>query len=423
MGHEGIVVENVKIEDVIGMSSCRKRTIASDRRCVLKTLSEEERSKVYTSPRQLYMEKYHGGVDTGEPLILVNCMGFVREATRPGFCVTSNPARWGRDEENLKPIPVDVIMKMMTLDPDEIDWTGTTAENSEGDKKKKIAQMVPPRFAMVLALAVMNGTKEWEAEQLNEIKKTAGSGGGPRGALLPDVRMVRSEDGKWEVVRIVKGRRRKTSDSAEAEILVCASRDLKARWYPAGKICRVDCRVFTRHKKVKNVEKEKLAGHVAPAEHAVYLVERLARSQEMRPEGDEKNVKYVEWNAAFKDAGAGIEKGQRAVITKTGEPCEVLRRTRPEKPMSEKGIMCEVSLPRLGKVKNVKLCEIEPYSYERSSRNANGLKTGAIIQECKGDKSRIKLAQQLISETRKRAEHVASARNDGKEVDLSLIHI
>ena len=96
----------------------------------------------------------------------------------------------------------------------------------------------------------------------------------------------------------------------------------------------------------------------------------------------------------------------------------MLRRTRPEKPMSEKGIMCEVSLPRLGKVKNVKLCEIEPYSYERSSRNANGLKTGAIIQECKGDKSRIKLAQQLISETRKRAEHVASARNDGKEVDV-----
>ena len=157
MGHEGIVVENVKIEEVIGMASCRKRTIASDRRCVLKALSEEERSKVYTSPRQLYMDKYHGGVDTGEPLILVNCMGFVREATRPGFCVTSNPARWGRDEENLKPIPVDVIMKMMTLDPDEIDWTGTTAENSEGDKKKKIAQMVPPRFAMELALAVMNG--------------------------------------------------------------------------------------------------------------------------------------------------------------------------------------------------------------------------------------------------------------------------
>jgi len=52
---------------------------------------------------------------------------------------------------------------------------------------------------------------------------------------------VRGEDGTWEVVRIVKYRRRKVSDSAEAEILVCASRDLKARWYPASKICLVDC--------------------------------------------------------------------------------------------------------------------------------------------------------------------------------------
>ena len=35
-------------------------------------------------------------------------------------------------------------------------------------------------------------------------------------------------DGSWEIVRIVKGMRRKVSGSAEAEILVCASRDLKA---------------------------------------------------------------------------------------------------------------------------------------------------------------------------------------------------
>ena len=87
---------------------------------------------------------------------------------------------------------------------------------------------------------------------------------------------------------------------------------------------------------MRNAEKESPEGNVAPAEHAVYLVERLARSQEMRPEGDEKNDKYVEWNAAFKDAGTGIEKGQHAIITKTGEPCEVLRRFRTEGPIGQR---------------------------------------------------------------------------------------
>ena len=96
-------------------------------------------------------------------------MGFLRDATQAGFCVTSNPARWGKDEENLSTIPVGVIMRMMSLEPGEIDWSGTTAESSDGDKKKKIAQMVPPLFARELALAVMNGTKEWESEQLKEI--------------------------------------------------------------------------------------------------------------------------------------------------------------------------------------------------------------------------------------------------------------
>ena len=87
----------------------------------------------------------------------------------------------------------------------------------------------------------------------------------------------------------------------------------------------------------------------------------------MRPEEDEKNDKYVEWNASFK-ANVGIEKGQRAVRTKTGELCEVLRRFRTEGPMDTKGMVCEVSLPRLGRVEDIKLCEIEPYSYKRSTR-------------------------------------------------------
>lgn len=127
----------------------------------------------------------------------------------------------------------------------EIDWSGTTAENSDEDKKKKIAQMVPPQFAEEMAIAVMNGTKEWESEQFSELRKNAGSGGGPRGALLPDVRMVQGEGGSWEVVRIMEGMRRKSPSSVEAEILVCASRDLKARWYQGANICRVDCWFYT----------------------------------------------------------------------------------------------------------------------------------------------------------------------------------
>jgi len=137
----------------------------------------------------------------------------------------------------------------------------------------------------------------------------------------------------------------------------------------------------------------------------------------MRPEGDEENIKYVEWNAAFKDAGAGIEKGQLAVVTRTGEPCEVLRRYRAEGPTDTNGIICEISLPRVGKVKSVRLCEIEPYSYERSSKNANCQEVRARIQEGKENKNKIHVARQLASETKKRAEHVAGARNDGKEVD------
>ena len=95
----------------------------------------------------------------------------------------------------------------------------------------------------------------------------------------------------------------------------------------------------------------------------------------------------------------------------------MLRRCRAEGPTDTNGILCEISLPRLGKVKGVRLCEIEPYSYERSSKNANCQEVRAMIQEGKENKNKINVARQLASETKKRAEHVAGARNDGKEVD------
>ena len=60
--------------------------------------------------------------------------------------------------------------------------------------------------------------------------------------------------------------------------------------------------------------------------------------------------------------------------------------------MGANGIICEISLLRLWKVKDVKLCEIEPYSYERSSKNANCHETRTMIQEGKGNKNKIIIA-------------------------------
>ena len=102
------------------------------------------------------------------------------------------------------------------------------------------------------------------------------------------------------------------------------------------------------------------------------------------------------------------------MITKTGEPCEVLRRFRIKESVDKNEVTCEVSLPRLGKIEDIKLCEIEPYSYEQSSKNEEYGVTEAAFRGYKGNKSKVKMARQLASETKNRSEHIANAHNNGK---------
>ena len=139
----------VDFQKLAALSSLRRRCVASDRKLKLENMEPRDYAKKFVTPRALIVEEYklQDQLSDEEPLFIRNSMGYTRNLNDgvPAFTVLSSNQSYGNRVSKMKPCNANIALKMMGLKPEEVDWTGTRAENSETQKIRCVAQCVPPR--------------------------------------------------------------------------------------------------------------------------------------------------------------------------------------------------------------------------------------------------------------------------------------
>ena len=141
-------------------------------------------------------------------------------------------------------------------------------------------------------------------------------------------------------------------DTRDNETLICLHHNCQAYWIENSKITNGNYnRAYTN---INGDEWIADGTQVAATSEKLLIEQQLHK---LRHEWSEEDAKHVQWSPAFDRANAGLLEGNRALVTLTGEPCEILS-------IQEQNYI--VAFPWRKTIEQCGVKELEPYSYVKS---------------------------------------------------------